>query len=97
MGTLTRRVLSVILPFAQGISGRRIGGIRIRTPRPYATDDYYIVSLDNNEAVFLKEDKRGTVHVVDRDMRCCDCPAYHNRRKCRHLDALAALARTGKI
>ena len=95
--TVSRRVLRIVLPFAPSASGGLLGAVRILTPKPYATDDYYYVSIDGNQAAFMKDGGDKSGHTVDRDMRCCDCVAYGYRRTCRHLDALAALEAKGLV
>jgi hypothetical protein len=93
----TRRFLNIVMPFARAASGKLIGGIRVVTPAPYTGTDYYIVAVDENEAVFMKEDAAKTTHICDLDMNACDCAGYGYRRRCRHLDAIAALKKQGKI
>lgn len=97
--TATRRFLRVILEFSRTASGRLMGGIKIVCPKPYASTDFYYVTIDEaaKEAVFVKEDARKTTHLVDLDMNCCDCAGFGYRKHCRHLGAVAALRKSGKI
>lgn len=93
----TGRTLRIVIPFEPADDGALIGAIRIVTPAPYAGTDYYTVVVREDEATFAKDNGDKSTHVVDRDMRACDCPGYGYRRKCRHLEALAVLEAKGKI
>lgn len=89
--TVSQRILNVVLPFEPCLSGGLMGGVRIITPKPYATDEYYYVAIDGHEAQFIKDGGDRSASIVDTDMGCCSCAGYGYRRQCRHLSALAAL------
>jgi len=96
---VSQRVLNVVMPFEPCLSGGVMGGVRIVTPRPYATDEYYMVAVNAEEqrAVFMKETGNRSVHVVDLDFGSCDCEAWHRRKACRHCSAISALKAKGII
>ena len=91
----TTRQLKIIMAFEPSISSGVMGAVRIQTPPPYASEDYYMVSADGDRIVFMKETGDKSDSIVDLDMGCCTCPAYRYRAKCRHLSAAKVLRERG--